>query len=75
MSPEQAKWLSSNKRYRAAHTVGGNTRFAQRGILHADGKYEPFVRGKPQRITQGCFEVGVLEVRDPASGQWEPARV
>lgn len=73
MTGEQAHWLSSNKKFRAVHQTGGNTRFAQRGILHADGTHQPIVRGRPPRITEGCFEVGVLEIRDPATGQWTPA--
>lgn len=72
MTGEQASWLAANKRFRAAHQTGGNTRFVQRGILHADGKYEPIVRGKPARITQNSFEVGILEIREP-NGQWNPA--
>lgn len=72
MTPQQANWLTGNKPFRAAHQPAGNTRFARRGILHADGRYELIVRGKPPRITQGCFEVGVLEMRDPNTGQWHP---
>jgi hypothetical protein len=72
MTGAQAAWLQKNRRYRAIHQIGGNTRFAERGILHEDGTYEPTVRGRVPRITQGCFEVGVLEIREP-HGNWNPA--
>ena len=71
MTGEQAKWLSSNKRYRAVHQTGGNTRFAERGILHADGRFDKIIRGQRPRITPDCFEVGILEIREP-NGQWHP---
>ena len=73
MSPEQAKWLASNRKYRAAHQAAGNTRFAGRGILHADGTFSPIVRGQMPRVTQGCFEVGILQIRDVNTGEWRPA--
>lgn len=70
MTPQQAEWLSKNRRYRAAHTVGGNTRFTQRRMLHPDGSADVLVRGQTPRVMVGSFEVGVLEVRDPNSGEW-----
>lgn len=70
MSPAQAEWLSKNRRFRATHTVGGNTRFAQRRMLHPDGTVDVIGRGSTPRVMLGSFEVGVLELRDPTTGQW-----
>lgn len=66
MTPQQADWLRSHKNYRAMHQAGGNTFFDKPGILHADGTFELREAGKNPRVTQGCFEVGILTVRQPA---------
>lgn len=70
MSPEQSEWLQKNRRFRATHQVGGNTRFAQRRMLHPDGTVDVINRGQNPRVMVGSFEVGVLEIRDPNTGQW-----
>jgi len=65
MTPQQADWLRQNKPYRALHPAPGGFRFVKKGILHGDGTFELREQGKSPRITQGCFEVGVLEEIKP----------
>jgi len=63
MTKEQKSWLDTNRArgYRVLSRAGGDSRFVKTGILHADGTFEQRIPGVPVRITQGCFEVGVLE--------------
>jgi hypothetical protein len=62
MTGPQADWLRSHKPYTPTSTrpPGGHV-YARRGILHEDGTFDLDAPGKNRRITQGCFEVGVLE--------------
>jgi hypothetical protein len=69
MTGAQKNWLDSNKPYRAVFKAAGFSKWTKRGILHADGKFELIERGKTPRITQGCFEVGVLTNEIPGSAQ------
>lgn len=55
MTGAQATWLQNNKSYEA---IGFGRKYSKRGILHADGKFEPDERGKMRRITPDCIEVG-----------------
>jgi hypothetical protein len=60
MTGKQADWLRSNRTYTAivSRPPSGYS-YKQRGILHADGNFEPTI-GKHPHITRGCIEVGVL---------------
>jgi hypothetical protein len=62
MTGPQADWLRKNKPYTPVSKFppGGHV-YAKRGILHEDGTFDLDTAGKPRRITQGCFEVGVLQ--------------
>lgn len=73
MTPAQADWLRKNRHYRALHQAGGTSKFVKVGILHADGRFELKELGKRPSITEGCFEVGVLESSPP--GQIPPYQV
>lgn len=70
MTPAQANWLGANRTYRAAHQTGGTTRFVERTMLHPDGTTHKIIRGQAPPVMVGSFEVGILETRDPATGQW-----
>ena len=71
MTSEQADWLRKHTAYRAVGVVGGNTRYAQRGVLFPDGVFvlhEDLAKRPARAITHECFEVGILEVI-PRPGQ------
>lgn len=64
MTGEQKKWLDEH-RIQGYRPVGqtsatGSSGWTNKGILHADGTFEPFVK-TPRRITAGCFEVGIYQ--------------
>ena len=62
MTGEQSDWLRSHKPYTpTSNRTPGGYIYARRGILHEDGTFDLDAPGKQRRITQGCFEVGVLE--------------
>lgn len=62
MTSEQAAWMRKNPAYRAMGVAGGNSRYVQKGLLHADGIFEAFTGGPYRRLTEGDFEVGILEI-------------
>jgi hypothetical protein len=61
MTGPQSDWLRKHKPYAPIGRAPGGHVYARRGILHEDGTFELDAPGKQRRITQGCFEVGVLE--------------
>jgi hypothetical protein len=64
----QKLWLDKNRArgYGPVGRISGNAVYRDRGILHADGTFDLTARGaRPTRITDGCFEVGILEVPEP----------
>jgi hypothetical protein len=62
MTAEQAEWIRTHKPYAAvSQRPPGGYGYQKRGILHADGRFDPIVgKTRPTQITPGCFEVGVL---------------
>ena len=59
MTPEQAQWLRANRQH-GYEAVGHGKKYARRGLLHPDGKYEEVARGQaPKGLRLGSFEVGV----------------
>lgn len=63
MTAEQKAWLDSHRDqgYRVRGPAPGNCTWANTGMLHADGKFEPYVKGRPA-VRPGSFEVGQLVV-------------
>jgi hypothetical protein len=75
MTGEQKKWLDDHRvqGYRPMGTLGGASRWINRGMLHPDGTFEFLgARGRPNKVEQGSFEVAVLE-HVPAPGMRGPA--
>ncbi|MGH7714987.1 MAG: hypothetical protein ACREML_03215 [Vulcanimicrobiaceae bacterium] len=59
MTGAQKLWLDAHKR-EGWQTTGVNQSFARRGMLHADGSFDPINRMSRPKVTPGCFEVGLL---------------
>lgn len=65
MTTEQKVWLDAHRAegYRVRGAVAGNARWTKTGMLHADGSFEPFIKGRPG-VRVGSFEVGVLQMNE-----------
>ena len=61
MTGAQSDWIRKNKPYRAVAQPPSGMRWAKRGMLHEDGKFDLTPpRGRPV-VKPGSFEVAVLE--------------
>jgi hypothetical protein len=63
MTREQKEWLDSHKGHQpVSRPPVFGTRHAKKGMLHADGTFEPLADGGRPNIRQGSFQVAVIEV-------------
>ena len=63
MTAEQKKWLDEHRGegYRMIGATPGGCRWVKRGMLHADGTFDPQLGIARPAVRVGTFEVGVLE--------------
>lgn len=63
MTSEQKKWLDDHRGegYRVLGTAPGGYQWVKRGILHADGQFDPQLGRARPNVRVGSFEVAVLE--------------
>ena len=78
MTEEQKLWLDKRQAegYQAIGTVGGLSRYTNRGALCVDGSFRPVRRGMHLADivarNKGSFGVGIRETVEPGKGLPDP---